>query len=100
MKDTYIPEVAVIMFVLGMVGFAMLVQGCISTQTLVVPTEQNKDCAAVFTTIGVTEWVTLHEEIEVECYHVSRDVQKTKSKTSGGPISHSSNKTNRGAVSE
>ena len=28
MKDTYIPEVACIMFVLGMVGFAMLLQGC------------------------------------------------------------------------
>ena len=33
MKDTYIPELACIMFVLGMVGFAMLAQGCTTTYT-------------------------------------------------------------------
>lgn len=100
MKDTYIPEVVTIMLILAMVVFSMLAQSCISTQTLVVPAEQSKDCSAVLTNIGVTDWVTFHEQIDVECYHVLRDVQKTTSKTSGGPISHSSNKTDRGAVSE
>ena len=100
MKDTYIPEVSCIMLVLGMIGFAMLVQGCVSTQTIVVPTAEHRDCAAILTTIGVTDWVKVHEKLDIECYHIGREVSSGSKRTITGVGSRSSTSTDRSAVDD